>query len=151
MGAASACRSRGQHIIWVVKISNRTLVLMQHLLAMTLVQLRLNTRLDPLWGIVGWQVFGNILYLGRLGTHAWWGSDVFVLFILLVVHLLIVISLALVAAVAHVIAMHVKDDFVTVVIELVLAAAVFFFIVFKSVFVLVNVEGQIVVLVHYNV
>ena len=124
---------------------------MQHLLAMTLVQLGLNTRLDPLRGIGGWQGFGNILYLGRLGTHAWWGSDVVVLFILLVVHLLIIIWLALVAAIAHVVAVHAKDDFVAVVIELVLAAVVFFFIVFKSVLVLVNVEGQIVVLVHYYV
>jgi hypothetical protein len=124
---------------------------MQHLLAVTLVQLGLNTRLDPLWGIRGWQGFGNILYLGRLGTHAWCRSDVIVLLILLVVHLLIVIWLALVATFTHVVAVHAKDHFVAVVIELVLAATVFFFIVFKSVLFLFNVERQIVVLVHYNV
>lgn len=108
----------------------------------------MNTGLDPLGSIGLWQGFGNILCLGGLRAHARWGADVVVL--LVVLEVLIVIWLALVAAVAHIIAVHARDELVAVVIELILVVAVFLLIIFKSLLILVNVEGQTVFLVHYK-
>ena len=125
---------------------------MQHLLAVTLNQLGLNTRLDPLWSIGLWHGFGNILCLGGLRAHAWLGVNVVILLVLLEVHLLLVIWLASVAAITHIVTVYTRDQLVAVIIEPILVVAVFLFVIFKSAFlvILFNVEGQIVVLVHYN-